>query len=176
MQQWIPRGHTLEPKIWGEVGLRQALYIGLGVLCGILFLFALSPFGLVVRVGGLILPPCLGAVVGFLRIKGLMPERYLFHRLRFRLRRAGTLGVWETAVSMGLKRDIWLRSAPATEERVTPEPAPARPIPKPVSHRPSASAPVAYVVEAGAFGFLFTLVAWAVASGMLSYAARGVLP
>ncbi len=29
-QQWIPRTQTLEPKKWGQGGLRQALYIGLG--------------------------------------------------------------------------------------------------------------------------------------------------
>ena len=181
MQQWIPKGHTLEPKIWGEVGLRQALYIGLGILSGVLLFFALSRFGLVARIGALVLPICLGAVIGFLTVKGMMPERSLLHRLRFRLRRAGTLGVWDTGVAISSPGDLWLGDIPVGEAPVAegPSPVPTPSFPKgpaPASPKLNVSRPVAYLMEAGAFGLAFTAAAWAVASGMLSYAAKGVLP
>ncbi len=94
MQQWIPRTQTLEPRIWGQVGLRQGLYIGLGIFAGILLLIALAPFGLGPRVAGALTALAAGVVAGFMRIKGLSPERYLFHRVRFALRRQG-LGIWQ---------------------------------------------------------------------------------
>lgn len=94
MQQWIPRTQTLEPKIWGQVGLRQGLYMGLGVFAGIFFLIALAPFGIGPRIAAALMSLAGGATVGFIKIKGLSPERYLFHRLRFAMRRQGT-GVWQ---------------------------------------------------------------------------------
>ncbi len=89
MLQWIPRTQTLEPKIWGQVGPRQGLYIGLGVFGAIFFLVALAPFGIGPRIAAALLALVAGAVAGFIRIKGLSPERYLIHRLRFAMRRNG---------------------------------------------------------------------------------------
>ena len=176
MQQWIPKGHTLEPKIWGEIGLRQGLYLAVGILLGALLFFAFSRFGLWVRIGALALPPILGLIVGFLKIKGLTPEQYLFHRLRFRLRRAGRLGVWDVGTGIGSPGGIRtgeIASAPQTVATKTESP---RRTPTPVRARPAVSSPRVYLMEAGPFGILFTAAAWAVAGMVLAYTARGLFP
>ena len=181
MQQWIPRGHTLEPKIWGEIGLRQGLYAGAGLFVGVTLFFILAHFGLWMRVGGLALPPCLGLVVGFLRIKGLAPETYVFHRVRFHLRRANTLGVWDAGTSPGEPGEVLLgctsNARPASAARpVQSQPAPYSATPKRSIPRRKAVATTAYLTDAGPFGPLFTLAALAIASAILSYVARGTLP
>ena len=181
MQQWIPKGHTLEPKIWGEIGLRQGLYGGFGLLLGVMLVFALAQFGLLARVGGLVLPPCLGLAFGFLRIKGLTPEAYLFHRLRFHLHRANTLGVWDVGASLGSPMEVLLgnisAARPRRAVRFTPsEPAPSHIEPVRAVPRRKAAAAAAHLSDAGPFGPLFTLAALAVASAVLSHVLRGMLP
>ena len=64
----------------------------LGVLAGIFFPVDLAPFGLGPRAAGALLALASGAVAGFMKIKRLSPERYLFRRLRYALRQG--LGVW----------------------------------------------------------------------------------
>lgn len=181
MQQWIPKGHTLEPKIWGEMGLRQGLYAGLGLLVGVMCFFVFSHFGLWVRLGGLAVPPCLGLIVGFLGIKGLAPEAYLFHRVRFRLHRANTLGVWDMGASLGSPGEVLLGRNPLARPQRAARPEPSRPEPLPVEPvravpRRKPVAAVAYLADAGPFGPLFTLAVLALASAVLSYVVRGTLP
>ncbi|MCL5265588.1 MAG: PrgI family protein [Chloroflexi bacterium] len=181
MQQWIPKGHTLEPKIWGEIGLRQGLYVGAGLFAGAMLFFILANFGLWVRVGGLALPPCLGLIVGFLRIKGLAPEAYVVHRVRFQLRRAGTLGVWDTGAPLGSPGDVLLGIIRSPKPQRAARPVPSQPSPahaEPTRTVPKrkAVATTAYLTDAGPFGPLFTLAALAVASAILSYVVRGTLP
>ena len=176
MQQWIPKGHTLEPKIWGEIGLRQGLYVGLGIFLGAMLFLLLSRFGLWVRVGVLVLPPCVGLVVGFMRIKGLTPEAYLLHSLRFRLRRAGTLGVWDTGAPLGAPAELWVGEVPAGKPepvRSKPKPAertPSRSEPARVNVRRAPAVPVAYLMDVGPFGPAFPLAALALAGAVLSFA------
>ena len=181
MQQWIPKGHTLEPKIWGEMGLRQGLYAGLGLFVGVTLFFILSRFGLWVRIGGLALPPCLGLTIGFLRIKGLTPEAYLFHRVRFHLHRANALGVWDTGTTLGSPGEVLLGNIPPVRTQRSARPAPSRPASSPLepvraTPRRRAAAAAAYLADAGPFGPLFTLAVLALASAVLSYVVRGTLP
>ena len=181
MQQWIPKGHTLEPKIWGEIGLRQGLYAGIGLFVGVMLFFMFSHFGLWVRIGGLALPPCLGLLFGFLRVKGLAPEVYLFHRVRFHLCRANTLGVWDSGASLGSPGGVLLgcisNARPESATRpVQSQPAPSSARPNRSIPRRKAVATTAYLTDAGPFGPLFTLAALAIASAILSYVARGTLP
>lgn len=181
MQQWIPKGHTLEPKIWGEIGLRQGLYAGAGLFVGVMLFLILAHFGLWVRVGGLALPPCLGLVVGFLRIKGLAPETYLFHRVRFHLRRANTLGVWDSSTSPGSPGEVFLGSIPKARPQSAAGPGPSQPVlsepePTPILPKRRPVAATAHLIDGGPFGPVFTLAALAVATAVLSYAARGTLP
>ncbi len=183
MQQWIPKGHTLEPKIWGEIGLRQGLYVGLGIFLGALLFFVLSRFGLWVRAGGLVLPPCLGLVIGFMRIKGLTPEAYLLHRLRFSLRRADTLGVWDTGAALGVPNELSLDDVPAAKpEAASPKPKAADPMPprkEPTrgNARRAPAVPVEYLIDVGPFGPAFTLAVLALAGAVLSYVvARHLYP
>lgn len=176
MQQWIPKGHTLEPKIWGEMGLRQGLYVGLGILLGATLFFALGQLGIWARIAGLTLPPCSSLVFGFSKVKGLVPERYLFHRLRFRLCRADTLGVWDNGTSLGSPGEVWLGEVPEAEPATAGRSRPAAPASAPTRPKPSVAVPVAYLVEAGPFGLLFTAAAWAIASAVLAHTLSIVVP
>lgn len=178
MQQWIPRTQTLEPKIWGQVGLRQGLYIGLGVFAGIFFLIALAPFGPGPRVAGALLALAAGAAAGFMRIKGLSPERYLFHRLRFALRRQG-LGVWQAPDAPGRHVEVELQ-APARQPRATPKPQTGSSAAQPRRAAPARVAPVARwsecMVEASPFGLGFYLAALGAMGIAVAYVMESPLP
>ncbi len=178
MQQWIPRTQTLEPKIWGQVGLRQGLYLGLGVFAGIFFLVALAPLGLGPRVAGALLALTAGAVPGFMRIKGLSPERYLFQRLRFAMWRQG-LGVWQApdAPERRVQVDLF---APTKQREHPPRraAAPAVAQSRRATQAKSASAPRWSVcaVQASPFCLGFYLIALGAMGSAIVYLAGRPIP
>ena len=178
MQQWIPRTQTLEPKIWGQVGLRQGIYIGLGVFAGIFFLIALAPFGLGPRVAGALLALAAGVVAGFMRVKGLSPERYLFHRLRFGLQRPG-LGVWQVPKAPQSYVAIDLRPA-IKQQEAPPKRAAASTVTQPRRATPAWAASTArwseYMVEASPFGMRFYLAALGTMAIAVAYVMEFHLP
>lgn len=178
MQQWIPRTQTLEPKIWGQVGVRQGLYIGLGFFAGVVFLVVLAPFGLGPRVAGALLALAAGVAAGFMRIKGLSPERYLFHRVRFALRRQG-LGVWQVPDVPACHVEVRLK-APAQERKASPKPASVSPPARPGRAAPARVTPAArwseYTVEASPFGRGFYLAALGAMGAAVAYLAGRPIP
>lgn len=178
MQQWIPRTQTLEPKIWGQMGLRQGLYIGLGVSGAIFFLVALPPFGLGPRVVGGLLALAAGTVTGFLRIKGLSPERYLIHRLRFAICRLG-IGIRATPAPPQSHASL-CAAAPAQQQEAPAKPASGPSVARRKRATPTGVTPAARwsecVVEASPFGLGFYLIALGTMAAAIVYLAGRPLP
>lgn len=68
-----------------------------------------APLGLGLRVADDLLALAAGVVAGFMRIRGLSPERYLFHRVRFAIWRHG-LGVWQAPDALERHVEVDLRA------------------------------------------------------------------
>lgn len=127
---------------------------------------------------GALLALAAGVTAGFMRIKGLSSERYLFHRLRFARRRQG-LGVWQVAEGARFQVQI------EPQKVLKKERAPSKPVSawaKASTHRPTpprATAPAGWrecTVETSPFGLGFYLAALSAMESVIVYVALGTIP